>query len=106
MTEDLVLMMMSSIAINGSKDCQGIKGTNAGNYNVTSLHVHLALSWRKCELIKSNVWTNMGFREVHLTVVAKALSEHCGVGLTLTQVYNPPKEVEGEVAPSKQVERP
>jgi hypothetical protein len=42
---------------------------------------------KMCTLIKSSVKPK-GFKEVHLTAVAKALMEHCGVGVRSTQVYN------------------
>ena len=29
-----------------------------------------------------------GFKEVHLTAIAKALQEHCGTDVSSTQVYN------------------
>jgi hypothetical protein len=41
-----------------------------------------------CELIRTGVRTDKGFKEVHLTVVSKALFEHCGAEVTSTQVYN------------------
>jgi len=43
---------------------------------------------KMCELIKSGVRTDKGFKEVHLTLVAKSLFEHCGADVTSTQVYN------------------
>ena len=39
-------------------------------------------------LIKTGMRTDKGFKEVHLTTVAKALFEHCGVDVSSTQVYN------------------
>jgi hypothetical protein len=33
-----------------------------------------------CELIRTDVRTDKGFKEVHLTTVSKALFEHCGAG--------------------------
>jgi hypothetical protein len=41
-----------------------------------------------CDLIKMSVRTNKGFKEVHLSVVVKALLEHCGTNVRSTQVYN------------------
>jgi hypothetical protein len=41
-----------------------------------------------CELIKTGIRTDKGFREVHLVCVSKALFEHCGAEVTSTQVYN------------------
>jgi hypothetical protein len=43
---------------------------------------------RMCTLIKSGIRTDKGFKEVHLTVVAKALMEHCGADVSSTQVNN------------------
>jgi hypothetical protein len=43
---------------------------------------------KMCELIKTDVCTNMGFKEVHLVSVSKVLFEHCGAKVTSTQVYN------------------
>ncbi|KAM0879235.1 hypothetical protein ACQ4PT_034373 [Festuca glaucescens] len=43
---------------------------------------------KMCSLIKTGVRTDKGFKEVHLTAVAKALYEHCGVSACSTQVYN------------------
>ena len=43
---------------------------------------------KMCELIKSGVCTEKGFKEVHLTAVAKALQEHCGSEVSSTQMYN------------------
>ena len=41
-----------------------------------------------CALIKTGVRTDKGFKEVHLTAVAKALFVHFGAEVTSTQVYN------------------
>jgi hypothetical protein len=41
-----------------------------------------------CELIKTGVRIDKGFKEVHLVVVSKALFKHCGAEVTSTQVYN------------------
>ncbi|XP_047064705.1 uncharacterized protein LOC124672532 [Lolium rigidum] len=43
---------------------------------------------KMCSLINTGVRTDKGFMEVHLTVVAKGLFEHCGVSACSTQVYN------------------
>jgi hypothetical protein len=43
---------------------------------------------KMCDLIKTGVRTDKGFKEVHLVSVSKALFEHCGVEVTSTQVYN------------------
>jgi hypothetical protein len=43
---------------------------------------------KMCELIKTGIHTDKGFREVHLVSVSKALFEHCGAEVTSTQVYN------------------
>jgi hypothetical protein len=43
---------------------------------------------KMCDLIKTGVQTNKGFKEVHLVSVSKALSEHYGGEVTSTQVYN------------------
>jgi hypothetical protein len=40
-----------------------------------------------CELIKTSMRTNKGFKEVHMTAVAKTLPEHCCAHVSLTQVY-------------------
>ncbi|CAM0882512.1 unnamed protein product [Alopecurus aequalis] len=39
-------------------------------------------------LIRTGVRTDKGFKEVHLTLCAKALFVHCGTKVTSTQVYN------------------
>ena len=39
-------------------------------------------------LIKTGIRTDKGFKEVDLTDVAKALTEHCGADVSHTQVYN------------------
>jgi methionine salvage enolase-phosphatase E1 len=41
-----------------------------------------------CELIKTIIRTDKGFKEVHLVSVSKALFEHCGAEVTSNQVYN------------------
>jgi hypothetical protein len=43
---------------------------------------------KMCDLIKTGVHTNKGFKEVHLVSISKALFEHCGAKVTSTQVYN------------------
>jgi hypothetical protein len=43
---------------------------------------------KMCELIKTGVRTDKGFKEVHLVSVSKTLFEHCGAKVTSTQVYN------------------
>jgi hypothetical protein len=41
-----------------------------------------------CDLIKTSVKTNKGFKEVHMSVIMKALLEHCGMNVSSTRVYN------------------
>jgi hypothetical protein len=41
-----------------------------------------------CDLIKTGIQTDKGFKEVYLIFVSKALLEHCGSEVTSTQVYN------------------
>jgi hypothetical protein len=41
-----------------------------------------------CEIIKTGMHTDKGFKEVHLTAISKALFEHCRAEVTSTQVYN------------------
>jgi hypothetical protein len=43
---------------------------------------------KMCELIKTGIHTDKGFKEVHLVYVSKVLFKHCGVEVTSTQVYN------------------
>jgi hypothetical protein len=43
---------------------------------------------KMCDLIKTGVCTDKGFKEVHLISVSKELFEHCGAEVTYTQVYN------------------
>ncbi|KAK1679430.1 hypothetical protein QYE76_040278 [Lolium multiflorum] len=43
---------------------------------------------KMCSLIKTGVRTDKGFKEVHLTAVAKGLFEHYDVSACSTQVYN------------------
>jgi hypothetical protein len=52
-----------------------------------------------CELIKTGVRTDKGFKEVHLVFASKALFEHCGAEVTYSGVQ-PPEEVEDEVDPN------
>ncbi|KAK1631951.1 hypothetical protein QYE76_006266 [Lolium multiflorum] len=47
---------------------------------------------KMCGLIKTRVRTDKGFKEVHLTVVAKDLFDHCGVSVCSTQVYIHPRK--------------
>ncbi|KAK1669201.1 hypothetical protein QYE76_057360 [Lolium multiflorum] len=47
---------------------------------------------KMCGFIKTGVRTDKGFKEVHLTTVAKALFEHCGIDVSSTQVYNHPRK--------------
>jgi hypothetical protein len=42
---------------------------------------------KMCKLCKTNVRTDRGFKEVHLTAVAKALLEHYGADFSSTQVH-------------------
>jgi hypothetical protein len=43
---------------------------------------------RMCELVKTSVCTDKGFKEVHMATVSKALFEHCGVEVISSRVYN------------------
>jgi hypothetical protein len=43
---------------------------------------------KMCELIKTSIRTDKGFKEVHLVSISKALLEVCGAEVTSTQVYN------------------
>ncbi|KAK1620030.1 hypothetical protein QYE76_025547 [Lolium multiflorum] len=43
---------------------------------------------KMCELIKSGMRTNKGFKEVHMTAMAHVLVEHYGDDISSTQVYN------------------
>jgi hypothetical protein len=43
---------------------------------------------KMCELIKTGIHNEKGFKDIHLTAVSKALFEHCGAKVTSTQVYN------------------
>jgi hypothetical protein len=43
---------------------------------------------KMCSLIKIGMRTDKGFKEVHLTNVAKAHYEHCGAKVSSIQVYN------------------
>jgi hypothetical protein len=52
-----------------------------------------------CELIKTDVRTDKGFKEVHLISVSKALFEHWSGGDFYLGVQ-PPEEVEDEVDPN------
>jgi hypothetical protein len=40
-----------------------------------------------CEFIKSGVQTDKGFKEFHLTIMSKALLDHCGAEVSSTHVY-------------------
>jgi hypothetical protein len=40
-----------------------------------------------CDIIRTVIYTDKGFKEVHLTGVSKFLFEHCGAEVTSTQVY-------------------
>jgi hypothetical protein len=39
---------------------------------------------KMCDLIKTGICTDKGFKEVHLVFVSKALFEHCGAEVTST----------------------
>jgi hypothetical protein len=41
-----------------------------------------------CELIRTDIHTDKGFKEVNITAVSKGLFKHCGAEVTSTQVYN------------------
>ena len=43
---------------------------------------------KMCKIITSGVRTNKGFKEVHLSLVAKQVFDFCGQKVTSTQVYN------------------
>ncbi|XBH57858.1 hypothetical protein VPH35_079392 [Triticum aestivum] len=43
---------------------------------------------KMCEIITSGVRTDKGFKEVHLSLVAKQVFDFCGQKVTSTQVYN------------------
>jgi hypothetical protein len=43
---------------------------------------------KMCDVIKTDVRTDKGFKEVHLVSISKALFKHCGAEVTSTQVYN------------------
>jgi hypothetical protein len=43
---------------------------------------------KMCSLITPRVRTDKGFKEVHLTIIAKALKEHSGAEVSSTQVCN------------------
>jgi hypothetical protein len=43
---------------------------------------------KMCDIIKTSVHTDKGFKEVHLTYVSNALFEHCRAEVTSTKVYN------------------
>ncbi|KAF7054736.1 hypothetical protein CFC21_062363 [Triticum aestivum] len=43
---------------------------------------------KMCKIITSGVRTNKGFKEVHLSLVAKQVFDFCGQKVTSTQAYN------------------
>jgi hypothetical protein len=43
---------------------------------------------KMCDIIKTVICTDKGFKEVHLADVSKFLFEHCGAKVTSTQVYS------------------
>jgi hypothetical protein len=43
---------------------------------------------KMCELIKTGIHTDKGFKEVHLVSISKVPFEHSGAEVTSTQVYN------------------
>jgi hypothetical protein len=43
---------------------------------------------KMCSLIKSDIRSDKGFKEVNLTDMAKALLEHCCADVSSNQVYN------------------
>jgi hypothetical protein len=68
---------------------KALKASQKGNGSIKWLPFMSNFILKKmCVLINTGVRTGKGFKEVHLTVVAKALFEHCGVDVSSTQVYN------------------
>jgi hypothetical protein len=50
-----------------------------------------------CELTKTDVKIDNGFKKVHLNAVVKALLEHCGVDVASTQTTTQGNGVQGSV---------
>jgi hypothetical protein len=43
---------------------------------------------KMCDIVKNTIYTEKGFKEIHLNACAKALFEHCDAKVSRTQVYN------------------
>jgi hypothetical protein len=95
---NLVESIASKVALNfvkGRKEKDLIDASAARKAHAT--HMKGTMKWlpfqysfvleKMCELIRTDVCTDKGFKEVHLTTVSKALFERCGAEMTSTQVY-------------------
>ena len=79
--------LVQSLDVAGKSKASKAKGGLKGTMKWISFMSTFVLN-HMCALIKTGVRTNKGFKDVHLTVVAKALFVHCGAEVTSTQVYN------------------
>jgi hypothetical protein len=97
--QSLVQSVASKVAVNIAKARKEKKLTDASSARkMAAASMKGTMKWlpfqstfilqKMCELIKTDVCTNMGFKEVHLVSVSKALFEHCGAKVTSIQVYN------------------
>jgi hypothetical protein len=79
---------------NHNDAAKALKGSQKANAIMKWLPFMSSVVWlqKMCALIKSGVRTGKGFKEVHLTSVAKALFENCGVDVSSTQMYNHPRK--------------
>jgi hypothetical protein len=97
--QGIVQSMASKVAFNIAKPKKDKELSEAASARKTAqtsvkgtmkwLPFQLTFILRKmCDLIKTGVRTDKGFKEVHLVSVSKALFKHCGAEVTSTQVYN------------------
>lgn len=74
---------------NRSEAAKALKDSQKGNVTMKWLPFmsNIVLE-NMCILIKTGARTAKGFKEVHLTAMAKAMFEHYGIDVSSTQVYN------------------
>jgi hypothetical protein len=100
---NLVQSVASKVAVNIAKarkekdliDATAARKAHAANMKGTMKWLPFQsffILQKMCELIKTGIHTDKGFKEVNLIDVSKALFEHCGAELNSTQVYSHPRK--------------
>jgi hypothetical protein len=89
--QNLVQSVASKVAVNIAK---ARKEKELIDASLTRKTAAVSMKWlpfqstfilqKMCELIKTDVRTDKGFKEVHLVSVSMALFEHCGAEVTST----------------------